>query len=80
MVARVLVFVAFVLGFITSSWVLKLDRIVVERFAGKRFSVPSKVLSAPAIIYPGLDWKRIDLEGILDRLGYQAHQHLLFFG
>ena len=72
MVARVLVLVAFVLGFVTSSWVLKLDRIVVERFAGKRFSVPSKVLSAPAILYPGLDWKRIDLEGILDRLGYRA--------
>jgi penicillin-binding protein 1B len=71
-VARVIVLSAFALGFATSSWILKLDRVVVERFEGKRFRVPSKVLSAPAILYPGLDWKRIDLEGILDRLGYRA--------
>jgi penicillin-binding protein 1B len=70
--ARVLVLVAFALGFLTSTWVLRLDRVVVERFEGKRFSVPSKVLSAPTILYPGLDWKRLDLERILDRLGYRA--------
>lgn len=62
---------SFLLGLATSNWILRLDRIVVERFEGRRFRVPSKVLSAPTILYPGLDWKRIDLEGILDRLGYR---------
>ncbi len=59
------------LGYITASWVLRLDRIVVARFEGPRFAVPSKVLSAPTILYPGLDWERIDLRGTLLRLGYR---------
>ena len=33
--------------------------------------MPSRVYSAPTIIYPGLDWKLIDLEGGLQRLGYR---------
>jgi penicillin-binding protein 1B len=67
----VLAVVALVAGFWASSWVLEQDRIVLERFEGRRFSVPSKVLSAPTILYPGLDWKRIELPETLDRLGYR---------
>jgi len=44
---------------------------VVARFEGRLFRVPSRVLSAPAILYPGLDWKRVDLRGALVRLGYR---------
>lgn len=62
---------ALLAGFWASSWVLEQDRIVVERFEGRRFSVPSRVLSAPTILYPGLDWKRIELPQTLDRLGYR---------
>jgi len=62
---------AFFAGVWLSRWVVGLDRIVVERFEGRRFVVPSKVLSAPGILYPGLDWKRIDLAGTLARLGYR---------
>jgi len=62
---------AFVLGFYLASSVAGLDRVVRERFAGQLFQVPSRVLSAPTILYPGLDWKHIDLPGILARLGYR---------
>jgi penicillin-binding protein 1B len=60
-------------GFAASGWVVKQDRIVRGRFEGRRFSVPSKVLSAPTILYPGLDWKRAELPQALDRLGYREH-------
>ena len=63
--------VAFVGGWLAAGWVVSLDRIVQRRFEGQRFQVPSRVYSAPTIIYPGLDWKLIDLEGGLRRLGYR---------
>ena len=69
--SRILAVLALVVGFWASRWVLEQDRIVVERFEGRRFSVPSRVLSSPTILYPGLDWKRIQLPETLDRLGYR---------
>ncbi|NIM01932.1 MAG: hypothetical protein GTN89_14210, partial [Acidobacteria bacterium] len=48
------------------------DRVVRARFDGQRFRVPSRVYSAPAIVYPGLDAKLSDLRGVLVRLGYRA--------
>lgn len=62
---------AFVAGFATAGWVASLDRVVVARFEGQRFLVPSRVYSAPTIIYPGLDYQLMDLEGSLRRLGYR---------
>ena len=62
---------AFVAGFALAGWVVELDRIVRDRFEGAVFGVPSRVYSAPTIVYPGLDWKRLDLRGILARLGYR---------
>jgi penicillin-binding protein 1B len=50
----------------------RLDRRVTQRFNGQLFRVASRVLSAPTILYPGLDWKNVDLPGALTRLGYQA--------
>jgi penicillin-binding protein 1B len=50
---------------------VRLDHIVTARFGGQRFEVPSRVYTAPAILYPGLDWKLVDLEGTLKRLGYR---------
>jgi penicillin-binding protein 1B len=61
----------FLAGLVTARTVLELDRIVVSRFEGRIFRVPSRVLSAPIIVYPGLDWKRLDLRGTLRRLGYR---------
>jgi len=66
-----LIVLAFGLGFYLASSVAQLDRVVRERFAGQLFQVPSRVLSAPTILYPGLDWKHIGLPGILARLGYR---------
>ena len=43
-------------GFWTATTVIELDRLVSAKFEGERFGVPSRVYSAPAIIYPGLDW------------------------
>jgi penicillin-binding protein 1B len=61
----------FVAGFAAAGYVVRLDRIVRERFEGGRFRVPSRVYSAPSILYPGLDWKLVDIEGTLRRLGYR---------
>ncbi|MBW2390099.1 MAG: hypothetical protein JRG89_16950 [Deltaproteobacteria bacterium] len=57
---RALVLLAFFAGLWTASWVVEMDRIVVDRFEGQRFIVPSKVFSAPGILYPGLD---VELSG-----------------
>ena len=58
-------------GFWTMQTALELDRLVRSRFEGKRFGVPSRVFSAPMMVYPGLDWKLVDLQGTLRRLGYR---------
>jgi penicillin-binding protein 1B len=63
---------AFAGGFAAGRWVNGLDQIVTMRFEGPRFRVPSRVFSAPAILYPGLDWKLVDLRGTLQRLGYRS--------
>lgn len=49
----------------------RLDQVVRARFEGRLFRVPSRVLSAPSVLYPGLDWQVADLKGTLDRLGYR---------
>ena len=48
-----------------------LDSIVRDRFEGRLFRVPSRVLSAPSVLYPGMDWELADLRGSLARLGYR---------
>jgi penicillin-binding protein 1B len=62
---------AFVAGLIVGAQLAKLDRVVQQRFQGRLFRVPSRVLSAPTIVYPGLDWRRVELRGLLVRLGYR---------
>jgi penicillin-binding protein 1B len=69
-----LVGAGFVAGFATSIVVIRLDHIVRARFDGQRFRIPSRVYSAPAIIYPGLDVKLADLRGAFVRLGYREAQ------
>ncbi|MFP8874904.1 MAG: PBP1A family penicillin-binding protein [Myxococcota bacterium] len=65
---------AFACGFLLSIWIVRLDRIVVARFEGRRFEVPSVVLSAPTILYPGMDWRTQGLRDTLRRLGYREQQ------
>jgi penicillin-binding protein 1B len=64
--------VGFLGGFVAAGYFLSLDRNVRARFEGRRFEVPSRVFSTPAILYPGLDWKLVDLPGTLARLGFRA--------
>ena len=61
----------FVAGFASSAVVIRLDRVVRTRFDGQRFRVPSRVYSAPSILYPGLDIELADLRGTFVRLGYR---------
>jgi len=70
-VGLVAIGLAFVAGVWTAGWLLELDSSVVSRFEGRRFSVPSRVYAAPIIIYPGVDWQRLDLAGWLTRMGYR---------
>ena len=59
------------LGFWTAGFVFRTDAVVRARFEGTLFRVPSRVLSAPTILYPGIDHGQIDLRGTLGRLGYR---------
>ena len=65
---------AFGAGLWVANWLIGLDRIVVSRFEGRPFSVPSRVYAAPIIIYPGVDWQRLDLAGWLARMGYREQR------
>jgi penicillin-binding protein 1B len=70
-VGLVVVAISFGLGLWTAHWLIGLDQIVVSRFEGRRFAVPSRVYAAPIVIYPGADWQRLDLAGWLSRMGYR---------
>jgi penicillin-binding protein 1B len=71
LLAIALLVAGFAGGFAIARSVVQLDRVVRERFSGRLFRVPSRVLSAPTILYPGLDWKQIELKPTLQRLGYR---------
>lgn len=68
---RIAAALAFVMGVVSGRWLLGLDQTVRERFEGRRFRVPSRVLSAPTILYPGFGAQRFDLKGQLLRRGYR---------
>lgn len=73
-VGLVAVALAFAAGIWVAGWLLDLDRRVVSRFEGRRFAVPSRVYAAPIVIYPGVDWQRLDLAGWLARMGYREQR------
>jgi penicillin-binding protein 1B len=62
---------ALAVGALVGWQTAQLDAIVRDRFEGRLFRVPSRVLSAPSVLYPGMDWERADLRGALARLGYR---------
>ena len=70
-IGLVVVVLAFIAGIGMAKWLTGLDRLVVSRFEGRRFAVPSRVYAAPIVIYPGADWQRLDLVGWLSRMGYR---------
>jgi penicillin-binding protein 1B len=46
-----------------------------KRFSGRRWSIPSKVFSDTAILYPGQEIQRASFEKKLERLGYRKVNH-----
>ena len=63
--------VSFTAGFTSVGAVLALDREVRARLDHVQFRVPSRVYSAPTILYPGYPWKRFGLRETLERQGYR---------
>jgi len=61
----------FAVGCVVGAHLVRLDRVITARLEGQVFRVPSQVLSAPTILYPGLDWRRLELRDLLRRLGYR---------
>lgn len=72
--AALLVLTSLAAGFAAARTVASLDRTVRTRFEGRLFRVPTRVLSAPLIVYPGLDARRIGLRDTLERLGYRKQE------
>jgi penicillin-binding protein 1B len=57
------------------AWMLVvLDKQVEARFRGRLFAVPSRVYSAPLVLFPGLDVERVALVERLQRLNYHPAQ------
>jgi penicillin-binding protein 1B len=71
-VRLVLGLISFAAGFVTAVEIVRLDRTVTQRFEGRLFRVPSRVFSAPTVLYPGIDAQRIELRGTLRRLGREV--------
>jgi len=63
---------AFGAGFAMAVLMVRLDRVVTQRFEGHRFDVPSRVFSTPSILFTGLDVELVGLRDTLVRLGYRA--------
>ncbi len=53
-----------------ARWWAEQERVVEARFAGRLFSVPSRVYGGPLLLYPGLDTRRARLLARLHRLNY----------
>ena len=69
---RVAALVTLAVGLVAGSlYVLYLDQVIRERFAGVRWAVPSKVFAAPLELYPGKTMDAQALARELDRLGYR---------
>ncbi len=48
-----------------------LERVVAEKFSHYPWALPSRVYSAPLVVYPGMDLRRIGFFERLGRLGYR---------
>jgi penicillin-binding protein 1B len=59
-----------VLG-VVGSWVLVLDRTVVQQFEGRRWTLPARVYAAPLELYASLPLPMSELERELQRLQYR---------
>ncbi len=75
-----LAFAAIAFGAVAArQYLRRLDALVVEKFSGRRWDFPSKIYSAPTLLYPGLDIEGIGLWRRLRRLQYRPVQGDLAF-
>jgi penicillin-binding protein 1B len=65
-------FAAAVLLFLGAGFLNRLEEQVESRFQGRLFSIPSRVYSAPLLLYPGLTLERVGLFERLKRLNYHS--------
>ncbi|MDJ0786815.1 MAG: PBP1A family penicillin-binding protein [Myxococcota bacterium] len=63
----------FAAGFVVGREGMRLDAEVRQRFEGRLFRVPSRVMSAPLMLYPELESDLAELRASLDRMGYRPH-------
>jgi penicillin-binding protein 1B len=63
-----------VLGFVALGvrTVYRLEQQAESRFRGRLFAVPSRIYSAPLVLYPGLNVRRVGLLERLERLNYHS--------
>ncbi len=59
----------------SSLYLFYLDGVVVKKFEGQRWALPSKIYSAPFTLSPGLDIQQIGLVSRLRRLAYHPVAH-----
>lgn len=52
-------------------YAVSLDRVLVEKFSGRRWDFPSKIYSDSTLLYPGVNLRALGLERRLERLGYR---------
>jgi penicillin-binding protein 1B len=64
------VFAAAAILLLGAGFLARLEEQVEARFRGRLFAVPSRVYSAPLVLYPGLELERVRLFDRLQRLNY----------
>ena len=73
---RVGVWTALVLSLVLGAYLIYLDRLVVETFDGRRWSVPAVVYAQPLELYAGAALTMTEVSAELNRLGYQQQAQI----
>lgn len=69
---KLFIYLTFILGLITTSlYAIHLNKVITDRFEGKRWHLPSKIYSDSFPIYPGMSVVHPSLLNKLKRLNYQ---------
>src|SRR6218665_851569 len=63
---------AVVVAVVLGIWSLYLDKVVREKFEGKKWSLPARVYSRPLELYEGLPLTPVLFEKELEALGYRT--------
>lgn len=62
------------------GYLVYLDRVIVQQFEGKRFSLPARVYSRPLELFPGKDITAKQLAFELKKLNYTRHANIVRSG